>query len=352
MRPELMAQFSGGTLFKGVPFMSVQHMRPFIDDDEYSKIVVNGERLAANAPALLQYDEWKDIDRNVLEVYTDRLVGIADLMSRGLTHPLGGLGVTIAMWEKMSDMTPAVTDMSGVSQGEEDKPTFDFEQTPVPIIHKSFRINIRHLEASRRFGAPIDTLASTLAARVVAESCEDMLFNGRTVTVDNANLYGYKTYPNRNTVGPFEQWSGTPAQVPGSQIVSNVQTMIEAARQDNVFGPFVLYIPKAYQGRLSDDYNPGTSDTRTIRERILALPEIAEIKVADRMTGHNVLLIPMRKETVDLAIGQDVTTVSWQMYGGMQERFKVLTAMAPRLKSDFDGRCGIVHADTSTAPNP
>lgn len=339
-----------GALFAGASFLSINVMRPFIDSDGFSYYLNGEQKLAANAPALLQYDEWKDIDRRVIQVFTQRLVGVRDLIAAGLTHPLGGLGVTIAQWEKSSDMEPAELSMSGVTPGQEDTPAFDLEGTPVPIIHKDFRINIRRLEASRRMGEGVDVLASDLAARVVAEKCEDMLFHGHALSVQGNVLYGYTTYPNRNTVGPFEQWNGTPAQVPGAQIVDNVQQMLDAARADNVHGPFVMYIPTIYEGRMADDYNPGTSDTRTIRERIMALGQISRIEVADRLQDHNVLLVPMVREAVDLAIGQDVTTVSWQMYGGMVERHKVMTAMAPRIKSDYDGRCGIVHADTSTAP--
>lgn len=344
-------------VFAGHPLMNVAEMRPFIDpEDGGSYVIVNGERLVANAPALLQYDEWKDIDRRVIEVFTDRLIGIADLMAAGLTHSLGGLGVTIAQWELVSDMTPANLNMDGLTGGEEDTPSFDLAGTPVPIIHKDFRVNLRRLQASRRMGEGVDVISSDIAARVVAEKSEDVLFHGATLQVDGMNLYGYTTFPSRNTVGPFESWNGTPAQVPGAQIVSNVQTMIEAARADNVFGPFVLYIPKKYEGRMDDDYNPGTSDTRTIRERIMALPSISAIRTADRLAPasnqHAVLLVPLRRETVDLAIGQDVTTVSWQMFGGMSEHYKVMTCWAPRIKADYDGRCGIVHADTSTTPAP
>jgi hypothetical protein len=109
---------------------------------------------------------------------------------------------------------------------------------------------------------------------------------------------------------------------------------------------------------MSDDYNPGTSDTRTIRERILALGQIADIRVADRLASgvtttvadHSVLLVQMTRDVVDLAIAQDINTTSWQMYGGMVERFKVWACWVPRIKSDFDGRSGVVHIDTSAAP--
>ena len=349
---------SAAGVFGDGALLNVNAMRPFMDDDGQPKVVSNGQKLKTNAPALLRYDEWKDIDRNVHAVATQRLVGIADLISKGLTHPLGSIGVTIALWQRSSDMTPANVDMSGVTEGEEDRPAFDTQQVPVPIVHKDFRVNLRNLEASRRMGQGVDLVASDIAARVVAEKSEDMLFDGAPIVVEGSSIVGYRTHPDRNTVGPVESWNGSPAQVPGSQIVANVQAMLQAARTDNMHGPFILYIPTKYEGRMSDDYNPGTSDTRTIRERIMALGQISEIKVADRLApgatqtvaDHSVLLVQMTRDVVDLAIAQDVTTVSWQMYGGMQERFKVMACWVPRIKSDFDGRSGIVHLDTSTTP--
>lgn len=317
-------------------------MRRFLDSQGQSCVLnTSGEKVHTNAPALLRYDEWKDLDRRVIAVATQRLVGIADLISRGLTHSLGSIGVTIAQWERSSDMTEAEASMSGISKGEEDTPSFDTQFVPVPIIHKDFRVNIRRLEASRRMGESIDTIAADIAARRVAEKSEDMLFAGLPIQVDGGTIYGYTTHPNRNTIDLAEQWDNP--STTGQDIIEDVQAMLAAARADRYYGPYELYIPGTYEGVLDSDFAPASGDTRTIRQRIMQLSGIAGITVADRLADDNVLLIQMTSDVVDLAMARDINTVQWQVDGGMQERFKVMAVWVPRIKSDFDGRSGIVH---------
>jgi hypothetical protein len=191
-------------------------------------------------------------------------------------------------------------------------------------------------------GVPLDTSQAAIASRIVAEANEDLVINGTTaIKLGNAQVYGYRTFPGRNTVDLVEQWDNLATT--GQDILEDVQAMLAAARADNRHGPFVLYIPGEYEGRLDDDFNPGTSDTRTIRERIMALAGISRITVLDRLPNHNVLLVQLDRETVDWAEGQGITTVQWDMLGGLQPHYKVMTVGGPRFKSDYDGRCGYVH---------
>lgn len=315
--------------------------RPFLHDTKGPCICVNGKVLQTNAPALLRYDEWKDIDREVITIATQRLVGVSDLISKGLTHPLGSVGNTISLYERSSDITGANINMSGIVAGEKDTVNYDNVTVPVPVVHKDFSVNWRRLEASRKFGESVDTSMAGLASRVVAEASEDMLFAGAAIQVDGASIYGYTTHPDRNTVVLSVQW--TNGAKTGAAILADVQAMLAAARADSMFGPFMLYIPAAYEGKLDDDFNPATSDTRTIRQRILALGGIEGIQVADRMPAHNVVLVQMVKQTVDMAIAQDITTIQWDERGGMVSEYKVMAVWVPRIKSDYDGRCGVVH---------
>jgi uncharacterized linocin/CFP29 family protein len=325
----------------GLVGLNPSRMRPFINASGRPCIIMNGKELQTNAPATLRYDEWKDIDRTVIEAVADRLVGVADLIGKGLVHPLGSIGMTIALWERSSDMTPAEVSMSGTKEGEADKMLFDTQTVPVPVIHKDWRLNIRHLEGSRALGAGLDVSMAAAAGRLVAEKSEDMLFAGAAVQVDGGTVYGYTTHPDRNTVAITTSW--TNAGKTGAQILANVQAMLQAARSDGHYGPYTLYIPGEYEGKLDDDFAPGTSDSRTIRQRIMALSGISEIKVADRLANDNVVLVQMTREVVDLARAQDVTTVQWENRGGMTQEFKTMAVWVPRLKSRYDGQSGIVH---------
>lgn len=340
------ATFAGtGLLDAETGQINLNSRRLYVHKDGLSYVpAVNAQgkaygRIQTNAPALLRYQEWLDIDRAVIESSVERMVGLADLRSRGLTYNLGSIGNTISLWETQGDMTEADISMSAITRGEKDTPEFDTQMVPVPIVHKDFSFELRRLVASRNQGASIDVTAASIAGRVVTERSERMLFNGASVTVNGSTIYGYTTHPDRNTVDMDDPWDDP--SVDGEDILADVQAMLAAARADLHFGPYVLYIPGEYEGKLDDDYRE--FDTRTIRQRIMALSGIQEIRVADFLDADNVLLIQMTRSTVDLAIAQDLTTVQWSVMGGMQEEFKVMAVWVPRIKSEFDGRSGIVH---------
>lgn len=316
--------------------------RPYINEQGDARIVGNdGSPIVANG-ALLRYDEWKDIDTEVVQVATDRLVGIRDLQAMGLTHNLGSLGITLSQWEEESDMTGANVSMSGITDSEGDTPAWNLRNVPVPIFHKDFNVNIRRLEASRMVGESIDVTASATAARRVSERSEDMLFGGEAIVVEGSRLYGYTNLPGRTQIDLSTNWDAL-LQASNATILDDVQAMLQAARDDRHFGPYRLYVPSAYEYKLDEDFN--SNYPRTVRERVEALGGIGAggIVVSDRLQGNNVVLVQMTRDTVDLAIAQPITTLQWDSQGGMVQNFKVMACWAARLKSDYDGRSGIVH---------
>ena len=333
------AEFSAPTAFGR---LNVNAMRPFVNAQGEAFVANGDEAIRANA-GLLSYDEWKQIDREAVKIATDRLTGIADLQSRGLTHNLGGLGVTISQFEKMSGMSKADLSMSGVTSGEKDDQAFEQSYVPVPIIHKDFNLNIRRLEASRRMGESLDMTGVAEASRLVAERSEDLLFAGSTIKVEGQPIYGYFTHPDRNTLTMATAWDAVAAGS-NEDIINDVSEALKKARAANHYGPFIVYVPGKYEAKLDEDYRD--LDQRTVRQRIEQLSGVEMVRVSDRIVGDNVALVQMDRNTVDLAIGQDVVPVQWSAEGGMVEHFKVMAAWAPRVKSDFNQKSGIVQIGT------
>jgi uncharacterized linocin/CFP29 family protein len=341
----------------GIPFavdgngrIDVNAMRPFRDNEGNTRVITNSEgdsRIITNA-GLLQFQEWLDIDRTVIQTANRRLVGIADLQSRGLIHALGSIGQTVSLWDRVSEMDPANINMSGITAGQEDTIAYATQSVPVPIVHKDFRVNLRRLEASRLFGESVDVTAASVAARLVAEASEAMLFSGNPITVEDGTIYGYRNFPGRGTVDR----TAAPASATPAQFKADVQAMLAAARLRRFYGPYTLYVSADWEGFLDefyiiegDDGSDGiTVPGRTVREVILALSGIERIVVADFMGADGeAVLVQLERDVVDLAVAQDITTINWQAMGGMQERFKVMAAWVPRIKSDFNGNCGIIH---------
>jgi uncharacterized linocin/CFP29 family protein len=328
---------------------SVLAARPFIDDAGDARIVVNSEgetQLVANDGAALPYQAWLDIETAIYPAARLRMVGIGHLQGRGLIYPVPSLGHTVTLWNVSSDMTPADINMSGITPGEEDRVRYDTRQVPIPIVHKDFRINYRNMEAMRAFGARIDVTDAEIAAQRVAERSEEMLFSGTPIKVEGGEIFGYRNFPARTQIDLTTDWLSADPE----QIRDDVQAMLAAARAKRYYGPFMLYIPAEYEGVLDeyfligDPENGPVAPTQTVRAAIMSLAGIEGIAVSDWLGASNeVLLVQLTRDVVDLAVAQDITTISWQTMGGMVNHYKVMAAWAPRVKSDYDGRCGIVH---------
>lgn len=291
---------------------------------------------ALRTNALLLPDEWKEIDTAVVDVARAQLNGVADLRQYGLVHQLGGLGTIISQYNQISDMSDAELDMSGVTPGQRDQPEYLPISIPVPIIHKDFSINIRHLEASRKLGDALDTTETRIATRKVTEKQESLLFKGATFKVNGASIYGYTTHPNRNTgsaAGDF----GTI-----SNIYKTVNSMIAAAEADGYYGPFGLYVATTQFAEMREPYTDGSGQS-AMQRCLEMLPQLKFIKPSTVLADGNLVLVTLVRDVVDLAVAQDIVPVEWMSKGGLVQDFIVMTCMVPRVKSDAEGHCGIVH---------
>ena len=285
----------------------------------------------------LRHEEWERYDAKLLQIARQRLNGIADLQSNGLTFDVGGLGVMLSLYERVGDMTAAEINMDGMTDAQKDRVTFDQVGVPIPIFHKDWTLNKRQLLASRTRGEGLDVTQMAIATRLVMDSLEDCLFNGiSNFTVDGKDIYGYRTHPNRNTED-LTDWTNAAAR----KIVEDVKKMLDKAYADNMFGPFTIYVSKNIWAEIQLDYNDQKGD-RTYKERIEAFADISMVKPGDSMPADQVVMVQLTDDVVDLAVGQDIVNVEWQTHP-MQSQFKVYGAMAPRVKADKDGHSGIVH---------
>lgn len=293
---------------------------------------------------LLRKDEWLKLDTAVVEIQRQRLTGVADLMSRGLTQNLGGLGTTIVEWEAVSDMRDAEIDMAGVTPGKEDSVVFSTQGVPVPITHRDYRINIRRLLAGRNIGQDIDVTQAEVASRKVRDMLENTLFNGVTLNVGGYSIYGYTTFPQRLRTNIVTAWDSAT-----TTILSDIVHMIATLEAAFFFGPFTLYVPTNYWSVLIEDYS--TYKEGTFLDRILRYPQIESVKVADVMSSTEVVMVQLTRDVVEMAIGQDVTNVEWTSMGGLLQHNKIMAAMVQKLKYNDNGTSGICHgfeAGTST----
>jgi len=340
--------------------INVHMMKPWIGKDHraYFTVFTGGDAKKAenyktvpamNANATLRRDEWKTLDEAVLKIAEQRLGGIEDLRSAGLTYNLGNaMGTTVLEWHDVGDAMEADTTMDGVSRSKGDRPTFQYNYLPIPIIHVDYEINARVLEASRKLGNPLDTTSVERATRRIQEKLEDMLFTDTSYsfgTKDERNrntIYSYVNHPDREAVLLSDHGAWDDSTTGGGAIIKSVLDMKQAAINANYFGPYQLYIPAAYETVLDEDYDSTTHGT-TIRERIEKISGINSVKVADRLAADNVLLVQMTTDVVRLVNGMGIQNVQWSTEGNFINKYKVMTIQVPQIRSDQNGKTGIVH---------
>lgn len=298
-----------------------------------------------NVNATLRKDEWVQVDLELLEAYRQRLVVFEAYRRKGLIQNLGGLGVLASEWENASAMIDASIDMDGESLGREDRQTFGLNGVPIPVIHSEFRIGERVLMASRMRGASLDVTQGIEAAQSVARTVEKMFINGSTMGAINSDgqtyqIYGLTNFPNRVQFTSLSDWSdpATTQETILTETLQMVQTLEEDERR---FGPFAIWIPADCSFQFYEDYK--SESEKTLMQRILDDPRIESIEVADELAAGNVIVAQLEKTTTDAAVGADESNIQWASGSGWTNHFQTFAALAPRFKTDADGRCGILH---------
>ena len=339
--------------------LNIGKLKPFIDPkDGRAKITFykGGDPLKKESyvtvpvnNATLRRDEWKALDDAVLAAARYRLGGIDDLIANGLTYNLGNaLGTTVLEWHDMSDGMEAVVTMDGVTRSQGDRPNFQTNYLPIPVIHSDYEINARALAASRNMGNPLDTVMAEQATRRIKEKLEDMLFTDTTYafgTVDDRNrnkIYSYLNHPDRNLVTLGDHWDASAGT--GAKIIADIMSMKASSLAARHFGPWQIYIPSLYEIVLDGDYDATTNgSTDTIRQRIMKIEGIKGIKIIDTLPANNVVMVQMTSDVVRLIQGLGIQNVEWDTEGKWITKFKVITIQVPQIRSDQNGRSGIVH---------
>lgn len=305
--------------------------------ENYQAVPIN-----TNATTLRPY-EWRQLDQAIIGIAENRLNGVNDLISNGLVYNLGngGMGTTVLESHSVSDAYEADLTMDGLTRSKNDRPVYTTTYLPIPIIHVDYEINTRVLAASRNMGNALDTTAAERAARRVAEKLESMLFTDTSYAFGGGTIYSYLNHPNINSASLNYHWNDSGAT--GATIIDDVLTMKQASINDYFYGPWMLYIPTAYETVLDADYDTSTPGT-TIRERILKIAGIKDVKVVDTLTADKVLLVQMTSDVVRLVRGMGLTNIQWGEEGNMVTKYKVMTIQVPQIRSDYNGRSGIVLA--------
>lgn len=301
------------------------------------------EVVVQNADATLRKEDWKAIDQAVLKAAQPRFKAFGDLRAAGLTYSIpNGMAKTVLETEKESDITDAQFSMDGLAEGQNDRPVWDIENLPLPIVHKDFNYSARQLAASRMGNSPLDTTSAELAGRKVAEAIEQLYIGTLSrYKYGGGTVWGLTNFPSR-IAKTITQPNGSNQQT----TLREVLDMKNAAKNAHHYGPFMLYAGTEWDPWLDDDFSPQYSG-KTLRQRLGDIQGIDGVETLDFLPGYDLILVQKSTDVVRAVLGMDLTVVQWETKGGMQVNFKVMAIMVPQLRADYYGNTGIVHGQVS-----
>lgn len=301
------------------------------------------------------------IDRAVVRVGLQRLTFVADILSEGLTYPLGDpLSVTQLEWNSTNKIGAAQRTMSPSARGENKMPIVLPNRLPIYLTTDRFEIDIRTLKMSQRVGTPLDVSIVEQCTRAVNEAIEDAALNGAT-TLDGQSLAvagytapGLLNAPNANVQTlTAAAWTTVPV---GTTVFNEVMSMIGKLQGDKKFGPYNLYVGTQIGNALDSDYVTTSGQLISIRNRLLQIPSLKKIAVADLMPagngaspsiGNKAALVQMTSDVIDMVVGQPPTVIPWTSLDGFTINNLVMAIMVPRVRSDYDGNSGICIGTTA-----
>ncbi len=313
----------------------------------------------------MRKDDWIHLDRKIQKAARPRLSAYADMRAAS-TFTIPGMSNSILEYERWSDAGQASVDMYDLSQANTDTPLVQLQNMPLPITNAAFNYSQREIGISASKGIPISTTMGEMAARRVADTIEKTTIGvlagltfGATISGANAStVFGYTNHPDRITKTDLT----TPTSTNSTTTLAEVLTMLDLAKAQNFFGPFMLYTTNDWDQFMDNDYGKtagtpganaayGFAPSQTLRERLRSISGIQDVKRLDFWDDTTaLLLVNMNEETVRAVNGMEITTVRWDSVGTMMKNFLVMGIQVPNIRAQFIGtsqtssKAGIVHA--------
>jgi len=321
-------------------YVLVDKDKNIVARNSQSAELVKNNLYVTNA-ATLRHEDFMIIQQVITEVRRRKLNGIADLQAAGLSFP-ADISTQIIGTENISEFTEADQEQNPTGFNGDDL-VFGEIYVPNPITHKSFTVPWRQQGFSYK-----TSLGLSESVRMVAERLEETLFNGNAKIKVNFNgalqsIYGYTTHPDRGTT-TISDWNvSTNYDKIVNEVISAVGKMF--AEQGGVeMDSVVMYFPKNLKPVMDRDYSSVKGD-KTVKQRLMDIPEIKDIKFAEKLADNNVLFVEMLARTVQLGVASDIVSVPHTKTNPMAgQPMTTYAAMTQVIKSDSKGNTGIMHA--------
>lgn len=309
-------------------------------NDSWKEILkTNAEGAVINNAGTVHYDDYKDLQTDVVKAREFMNVGVQDLISAGLSQQ-SSVNKTIVQYQTMNTFN-AIVSMNG-SNRQENQSDYAINWIPQPVYHTDFFIPWR--EEGFSYKESDGVIESVYR---VNELRDKVLFLGADLGVKvsgvDAPLYGYTNHPDTITDTISDWANSTNTDLITPEAVGLVGQLFVGGR---VMEPnsVVMYVATDIWSNLQNDYSSQKGD-RTVLERLRAISEIADVKPQKDLVAGAVCLVEMRARTVQYSNAQNVIATPWVKNHALENgRFTVWACGVAKIKADRTGKAGVVYA--------
>jgi len=298
----------------------------------------SGEVIRTNGT--LKHEDARKIMEDLTLVRQNDLTLLADLKAAGLTVPTSISDMLIGV-ETLNEFVEANQTMNPTAISN-DQTDYELVYTPQPITHAGWSIPYRQKE----FGYK-NSDGLTASVRRVEEKIDSMIMRGNPNIVvkdpsgSTFEVFGYVTHPDRETF-TITDWAAATPEAIRTQVLAMINQLIVNVRSIRP-NSLMLYIPFEYESVMEDDYSTAKGD-RTLRERLMAIKQIKDIKSSVDLGATEVAMVELDKRTVVYAEASGINTMPFDKSNPLDpSNFVTFAVGVPVGKPDRNGRLAFLH---------
>lgn len=297
----------------------------------------DGMALIGNASPLPR-DAWGEWDREGIMLQRST-IGVFNDLASSVSMPMD-IGVLVHHFQTVSGSGEANISLDGINKGKTDQQVVDYHGTPLPITTSPFSYGWRQVLAARRAGVALDGAGRLNAHEIVTRSAETSTLAGNSIKVGDAQSYGLRTHPSRNT----RTTGVTLITATGAEWVAEITATLKAQHAANYKVPATIYV------NFDDWFYASSTDfkangDKTIAQRVQEIPGVKEVIATDSVLANEIFAVVKDRRVVQILNGMPLVSVP-QFRANPQDDYDFVTMQAASLeiKFDADGNCGVTHS--------
>ena len=266
------------------------------------------------------------------------------MVGAGLTKSVD-IGKTLIEFQKVNDFGEATVSMD-MANREMEQTFYERDMVPLPVIHKDMIVPWRQQGYSYK---STDGISAQITS--IMKTRDRVLMLGQSNIVEAGHeLYGYTNHPDTLAVRTTAYSTG--------EIMTNIKALpdevldvfnaLYTGRQIGGVGDFDMYVSPNLWTPLQTTADGFVAKDISVYKHLTDMLQINSVQPQIDLLDDSYLLVQRTRETSLIAVANDTIVIPWSKKDPYEDlKFTAMAACAPMIKTDMDGRTGIIYCNPS-----